>query len=176
MARREQSIGSLRIHKPLGFGITVPRELEVSWIVISLGSAASQDQYAGVRLHIDSVGDDMPAQECYLDIDEVQEFLDGMDVVSSFREVISESVTELRDVYYSSKEDARVGIFKSEDSSELRPYLTLLASGDLHLFTSSADEPPPESSALVPVEGDEFGPLRTLIDSARMQLRHVIAT
>jgi hypothetical protein len=176
ITRREQLVGSIRLHKPLGYGVTFPRELEVSWVVISIGSSDSQEQYAGVRMHMQSIGNDVAEQECYLDAEEVQEFIEGMDVVSSFRGNLGQSLSETRDAYYSSKEDARVGIYKSPGESELRPYLSLLASGDVHFFTADNDEPSDDSSSLVPVKGDEFTPLRTLTSSALEDLRLIVGT
>ena len=183
ITRREQLVGSIRLHKPLGYGVTYPRELEVSWVVISIGSSDSQEQFSGVRMHMQSIGNDVAEQECYLDAEEVQEFLDGIDVVSSFRGSLGQSLSETRDAYYSSKEDARVGIYKSSGESELRPYLSLLSSGDIHFFTVDNDElavdndePNDDSSSLVPVKGDEFTPLRTLTASALEDLRLIAGT
>jgi hypothetical protein len=170
VARREQVVGSIRVHKPLGFGITFPRELEVSWVLISLGSSETKEQYAGVRLHLSALGDEAPEQDCYLDAEEVQEFIDGIDVVSSSRDTISQLLSETRDIYYSSKEDARVGIYKASDESDLKPYISLQSSGAVHLFTVDDDQSSGETSALVPAKGDEFTPLKALAFSALQDL------
>lgn len=174
VARREQVVGSIRVHRPLGFGITFPRELEVSWVVISLGSSETKEQYSGVRLHLHAVGDDVSEQDCYLDAEEVQEFIDGIDVVSSSRESISQSLSETRDIYYSSKEDARVGIYKVSGESDLKPYISLQTGGDVHLFTADDDQSSGETSALVPVKGDEFTPLKILICNAFQDLTQTL--
>jgi len=174
VARREQVVGSIRVHKPLGFGITVPREVEVSWVILSLGSSESKEQYAGVRLHLNSFGDDVPEQDCYLDAEEVQEFINGIDVVSSSRDAMIQSLSETRDIYYSSKEDARVGIYKGSEESDLKPYISLQTNGELHLFTVEDDQSADETSALVPVKGDEFTPLKTLACSALHDLTRTL--
>jgi len=175
VARREQVIGSIRVHKPLGFGISFPRELEVSWVIISLGSSESKEQYAGVRLHLHSIGDDVPEQDCYLDAEEVQEFIDGIDVVSSSRDAMTQSLSETRDIYYSSKEDARVGIYKGSEESDLKPYISLQTNGEVHLFTVEDDQSAVETSALVPVKGDEFTPLKKLAGSALQDLTRTLS-
>jgi hypothetical protein len=167
-------VGSIRVHKPLGFGITVPREMEVSWVILSLGSSESKEQYAGVRLHLHSIGDDVPEQDCYLDAEEVQEFIDGIDVVSSSRDAMIQSLSETRDIYYSSKEDARVGIYKGSEESDLKPYISLQTNGELHLFAVEDDQSADETSALVPVKGDEFTPFITLACSALQDLTRTL--
>jgi hypothetical protein len=173
VARREQVVGTIRVHKPLGFRITIPRELEVSWVIISLGSSETKEQCAGVRLHLHARGD-TPGQDCYLDAEEVQEFIDGIDVVSSCRDAISQSLSETRDVYYSSKEDARVGIYKLSDDPDLKPYISLQTGGEVHLFAVDNDESAGDTSALVPVKGDEFAPLKTLASSALKDLTQTL--
>jgi hypothetical protein len=176
VARREQVVGSIRVHRLLGFGITFPRGLEVSWVVISLGSSETKEQYSGVRLHLNALGDEVPDQDCYLDAEEVQEFIDGIDVVSSSRDAIGQSLSETRDVYYSSKEDARVGIYKASGESDLKPYISLQTNGEVHLFTVDDDQSAGETSALVPVKGDEFTPLKTLASTALHDLTQTLST
>ena len=182
VARREQLVGSVRLHKTLFIDSTIPRELDVSWVVISLGSSDTQEQYAGIRLHIaQSIIGDFAEQECYLDLDEVQEFLNGIDVVNSFRGDLEGSLSETRDVFYASKEDVRIGIHKTSGESALRPYLSLMGNGDVHLFTAENELEDLDTSSLVqegsslPIIGDEFAGLRALTNSALGELRRIVA-
>lgn len=176
VARREQVIGSIRVHKPLSCGVTFPIKLQVSWVIISLGSSESKEQYAGVRLHLKSIDDDASGQDCYLDAEEVQEFIDGIDIVSSSRDAIIQSFSETRDIYYSSKEDARVGIYKGCEEYDLKPYISLQTNRELILFTVEDDQSADETSALVPVKGDEFTPLKKLASSALQDLTNTLTS
>ena len=176
VARREQVVGSVCLHRPLDFDITLPCELEISWVIISLGSSATQEQYAGIRLHMDYSEDVAGGQDCYLDIDEVQDFLDGIEVVHSFEQKLSQAVSESRDVYYSTREDARIGISKLAGESDVRSYLSLIPSGGIYLLASGANDYSEGTSALIAKMGDEFTPIWKLTQSALEELRSILGT
>jgi hypothetical protein len=171
---REQDVGSLVVYyvRPVT-GTVFPRELLVSWILITLGASDNLEEYAGVRLYLPPMGDLMREQECYLDLDEVEEFIVGIDFVASTRNSVSESLPERRDLYYSSREDARIGIYKRPGEPTAIPYISLTTGGEVNLFTTTKPLASKQPSALCALEGEEFAPIRSLVASALSQLKDI---
>jgi hypothetical protein len=174
IAIREQDVGSLVVYyvRPVT-GTVFPRELLVSWILITLGSTDDLEEYAGVRLYLPPMGDLIREQECYLDLDEVEEFIGGIDFVASTRNSLSESLPERRELYYSSREDARIGIYKRPGEPTTIPYISLTTGGEVNLFTTPQSLASEQSSALCALEGEEFAPIRSLVASALSQLKDI---
>ena len=174
IAIREQSVGTLMIYlkRPIT-GTVFPRELMVSWILISVGSASDFEKYAGIHFYMPAHGDLMREQECYLDMDEVNEFIDGIDFVASTRDTLCESVLERRDLYYASRENIRIGVYKRAEETSTIPYLALVTGGDIHFFTTAESKASDQSSALSALTGDEFAPIRSLVANALSQLKEI---
>jgi hypothetical protein len=172
IAIREQDVGSLVVYyvRPVT-GTIFPRELLVSWILVTLGSTDDLEEYAGVRLYLPPMGDLVREQECYLDLDEVDEFIVGIDFVASTRNSLSESLPERRELYYSSREDARIGVYKRPGESTTIPYISLTTGGEINLFTTTKILASEQSSALSALEGEEFALIRSLVASALSQLK-----
>jgi len=174
IAIREQSVGSLKVYlkRPIT-GTVFQRELLVSWILISIGSAGDLETYAGIHFYMPAHGDLMREQDCYLDMDEVEEFIGGIDFVSSTRNSLCESVMERRDLYYASRENLRIGVYKCAEETSTTPYLSLVSGGDIHFFATGESQASDGSTALCALAGDEFTPLRSIVANALSQLKDI---
>lgn len=149
VARIEQTIDELATFRSISAGLGSfwsESKIIVSAVSISVGREQEITKYHGIRLHSNSLGEYFRYCECYLDFDETDEFLSGIEIVKSSMKKMSEASAESKQVYYSSKDAVHVGFYQAEESSKQISYLCIDgANGEMFRFRN--DEQGDEADA-----------------------------
>jgi hypothetical protein len=176
VARIEHTIDELATFRSISTGIGSfwsESRIIVSAVSISVGRDQEVTKYYGVRLHSVSLGEYFRSCECYLDFDETDEFLNGIELVKSSMKKMHGASTESKQVYYSSKDHVHVGFFQAEESGKQIAYLCIDgANGEMFRFRN--DEQDNEADA----EGEAFSESvdYPLAPSSTQDFDHLIST
>jgi hypothetical protein len=144
VARIEHTIDELATFRSISAGLGSfwsESNIIVSVVSISVGRDQEVTKYYGVRLHSNSLGEYFRYCECYLDFEETDEFLNGIELVKSSMKKMRAASAESKQVYYSSKDDVHVGFYQARESSKQIAYLSIDgANGEMFRFRNDEQD------------------------------------
>ena len=146
VARMEHIIDELATFRSVTRSFWAESKIIVSVVSVSVGRDQGVTKYYGIRLHSISLGEGRRYCECYLDYDETDEFLNGIELVKSSMKKMCGASAESKQVYYSSKDDVHIGFYQAQESRKQITYLCIDgANGETFRFRN--DEQDQEADA-----------------------------
>lgn len=121
VARIEHTINELAVFRSISARLGSfwsESKIIVSVFSISVGRDQEVTKYYGIRFHSNSLGAYFRSCECYLDFDETDEFLNGIELVKSSMKKMHGASAESKQVYYSSKDNVHIGFYQAQESSK----------------------------------------------------------
>ncbi len=175
VARIEQKIDELATFRSVSAGMGSfwnDSRIIVSVVSISVGREQEITKYFGVRLHSNGLRDYFRYCECYLDFDEIDEFLSGIELVKSSMKKMHEPSPESKQVYYSSKDDIHVGFYQAQGSSMQMAYLCIEGgNGEMFRFRIEEEDGETEEDEVYSESAEE-----SLARDAVLDFDHLIST